>query len=95
MRCLRPLCTRDRFAGSRRAAPRASPPSARPPARLHGRRCHRRRKDGPVPDRAAWVGEGLAPPGSAGRVDRADVAALLVACLEGQRRWGRALTITC
>lgn len=44
--------------------------------------------------REAWVGEGLMPPGSTGRVARADVAALIVACIEGQARWGRALTVS-
>ncbi|GBF93789.1 hypothetical protein Rsub_06121 [Raphidocelis subcapitata] len=45
--------------------------------------------------RQPWIGEGLMPPGSGGWVARGDVAALIVACLEGQARWGRALTITC
>jgi nucleoside-diphosphate-sugar epimerase len=53
--------------------------------------------DAPPPgqERRPWIGEGLMPPGSGGWVARSDVGALIVACLEGQARWGRALTISC
>ena len=50
-------------------------------------------QDGPV-GRPTWIGEGAMPPGSKVQVDRADVAALIVACLEGHQRWGRRVTIT-
>lgn len=34
------------------------------------------------------------PPGSRGQVDRADVAALIVTCVEGGQQWGRLLTVS-